>query len=163
MTKERPTLVKETALQAGWSEPGARWMALRVTEPTAAAQIVTAAAAVPEAVRAVILRDMRHTSDAALVAAFREADEINKVLNLCAQGAPMALRQIGNYVHRDADGEHLMSAAEAREKLTNALAEMDVHIDTTRPVSAVERGVAGSIAQASDAYWSAQKAKEAAK
>jgi hypothetical protein len=157
MARENATAIKDTALQAGWSERGARWMAVRVQEPTAAAQVVAAAVKVPDAVRAMILKDKRHTSDAALIAAFKEAAEIAEMLNHCAHTAPLALRNIGNYVHRSSEGEHLMTAAEARKKLATALAEMDVHIDTTRPLAASERGAIGSIAQVAEAHWAAKK------
>jgi hypothetical protein len=158
MKTPRPTLVHETALHAGWGESSARWMALRVNEPSAAAQIVTAAVSVPESVRAVILRDKRHTSDAALVAAFEEAAQIAMILDRCARSAPPAVRELGNYVVNHGTGERLMTAAEARTKLTNALAAEDQHIDTSRRVGASERGAICSIAQAAEAHWAAQKA-----
>jgi hypothetical protein len=149
--------VHDVFTAAGWSDHSARWAAMRVSTPDAARQIVKAASRVPESIRAVLLKDRRHNADAAIVAAFHEAADVQLLLERFANSAPLRLRNLEAYVHRDGSGERLMSAAEAREKLTNALAELDVHIDTARPLSSAARGAMSNFDEVAAACWALRK------
>jgi hypothetical protein len=86
-------------------------------------------------VRGIVLRDPRHSSHAARLAAMRDAAEAVAVLEICCKAPYLAeLRSIARYVYRDEAGrERLMPLPKLREKLCNDLAEMDQHVDTTRP------------------------------
>lgn len=147
----------ETFLTAGWPADIAARAALRARTPDAAQKIVASAAKLPNTIRAIVLRDKRHASAHALVSAFAEAADVAAVIQVCGRSAPLELRSIEGYVSADLDGEHLMSSAEAREKLMAALAEMDQHIDTARPIAAGGQGIVGSMNALADACWAARK------
>ncbi len=139
----KPTIVdqvRDTFVAANWAKEPAIWGALRVTTLDAAQKIVAAAAKLPDAIRELVLKDKRHTSDAALVAAFREASSIESVTRLCGGDLSDAFRTLRAFVRRDGGHERLMTAEEARALLINTRADADQHIDTTVPLSLADTG-----------------------
>jgi hypothetical protein len=127
--------VQIMARAAGWSKNDEDMLVLTSNTVAEAEAIIAAAKPVPEHVRRIVLRDPRHSSHAARLAAMRDAAEAIAVLEIrCKAPYLSKLRAIAGYVYRDEAGrERLMSLPELREKLCNDLAEMDQHVDTTRP------------------------------
>jgi|GEM_PF-5530193 len=168
MNKATSTQIHETFLAAGWSKHSAEWAALSAVGSVAAAQEVVAAAAnLPDAIRVILAKNGRSTSGAAMLAAFTEAAEIQSLtaMDYCKK-LPDSFKTMQALVYIDANGQHLMSSKDAREKMVDALAEMDQHINTARPIRAADRvPVLGASMgdPLADAAWAARRASAAAR
>lgn len=128
--------VRDRFVAAGWSDQQAILGALKFNDQQATTVL---ALRVPEKMRAALLR---HPGlDGAAVRAFQDAAEISAFCNLpdCAN-LPENLRDPLNYFR---DGR-LMTAAEAKARMVNAMADRDEHIDTARPNGPLSHSIGAS-------------------
>jgi len=127
--------IHEVALQAGLGTQTAGRFALRISNLARAKAI--AARGLPAEVVMAILRDPRAKSEAALVQAFNDAAQFRDIVRACGDDkrTDLGLRN-SLYFEDHPDGERVMPLQAARERLINALTDMDQHIDTARPSGA---------------------------
>lgn len=126
MTMPNAFRLRDTALACNWSEDDARRAPF--VFQTVSALESAAHLALPENVRAVLLRDSRLTSDAAALQAFREAADAVAFCNMEAVRAlAPEVRDLMGFV----ENGRLLPLAAIRERLQSALADADEHIDTT--------------------------------
>jgi hypothetical protein len=129
------------ALLAGWSDETARRAGVAFSSGEALRAV--AALPIPDAVRALVLRDADNRGDDRLVAAFNRAAEVCQLLALAAKNHPDTLSEEARnpltYIAAAADGTlRLMPMAAVRSAILRHLAEHDEHIDTSRPAPRVD-------------------------
>jgi hypothetical protein len=127
------------AARVWWPEADAR-CALFVFNSAAAVRVATTLK-VPENLRAVLLRDTSLRSDDVALQAFRQAAEL---VALCEMQSLRSLAPEARDPMAFVVNGRLMPLAEARARLTNALAAGDEHIDTAQRSNGAG-GAAGSI------------------
>jgi hypothetical protein len=168
MGKPIATEIHDKLVFAGFKARAVQWGVVRLQSVAAADQIVDMARALPEPIVLAVLRDNRHTSDAAVIAAFREAQELQK---LCAMPQmrvlPESVRNMGLFIEQGPNGEERVTPlSDARKRLVDELAKMDVHIDTAPRAmgTASQAARAGSFeGMASHVYAKADQRRGAAK
>lgn len=132
-----PFTIKNLFLNAGWPEKEAIFGALKFVTVEAARRALSAK--VPEDIRAMLLRDSSMSGDVA-AKAFADAAEIAGLCGLeNVRAVAMEVRDPKNFFR---NGRPMLP--ECRTTLMNALAEMDVHVDTASPASTKVHGIGGA-------------------
>jgi hypothetical protein len=165
MARPIATEIHDRLTFAGFKSRAVQWGVIRMQSVATADAVIGLAKGLPEPIIYAILRDRRHSSDAAIIAAFRDAQELKK---LCAMPQmrvlPESVRNMDVFFERGPgpNGEpNLMSLSEARKKLMDELAKMDVHIDTARrvPSARIEAAANGNTDAVSAGVYASRKTR----
>jgi hypothetical protein len=136
--------IRDLAAAANWAEDNKHWLIARAAGNVAnAAQIIEAAKPLPDALRALVLRNRDLTTGAQIVAAMKDAAHM--------YGVCVVVK------HPELAAEYIKSGppiAQFHIDLTNKLAEGDQHIDTARRPDAAD----ASFNAMADEIWARKNA-----
>lgn len=122
-----PYQVMREALIAQWSERAGRSLVLACETVDQAREIIAAGKHLAGDVCGLVLRDRRHTTHEARVAAMREAAAIMVVICELKDSTPYRLRDIRNWFQRTEAGLQLMCLSEVRGRIAEEVAQFEEH------------------------------------
>jgi hypothetical protein len=155
---KKPTFAEQVyadAIAAGCDEDFARLLVVQIDDPKNAAAMATPTVATD--LKKALLRNKAITTDAQRLGILKHAADVQALLS--ALGISASSRDIRNYIERDAAGNtSLMPLDKVRGRIIHAMAEADVHIDTSPPSDRVSSRSNTPFGSFADELWATIKA-----